>query len=73
MSDDVEMKVSVSVSRKINLGNYESVDIFMALSNVEPGASEEEIEEAMETGDMAWQVLKKHVAEKLRSIKAAAK
>lgn len=71
-SDDQEMRVSVSISRKLNLGNYESADLFMAISNVEPGATEEEIDEALATGDLAVQVLKKHLAVHLREVRARA-
>lgn len=67
--DDIEMKVSVSVSRKLNLGSYESADIFMAISNIEPGASDEEIEEALATGDKAIQVLKKHLAVQIAKVR----
>lgn len=61
MEETQEMRISVSISRKINLGNYESADVFMAVSNIEPGASKEEIDEALATGDLAIQVLKKHM------------
>lgn len=61
-----ELRVSVSISRKINLGDYESADIFMAVSNLEPGIGEEEIEEALLTGDQAIQVLKRHVAAQVK-------
>ena len=45
MPDFEEPKVSVSIERKVNLGNYESIDIFMSVSGVEPGATDEEMEE----------------------------
>ena len=66
-----EPRISVSISRKINLGNYESVDIFMAISGVEPGATTEEIEELLVTGDRAFNLLKNRIKEKIQKIKAA--
>lgn len=65
-----EMRVSVSIARKINLGDYESADVFMAISNIEPGASDAEIEEALATGDQAIQILKKHVGSQIVKIRA---
>jgi hypothetical protein len=61
MAEQEELRVSVSVARKLNLGQYESADIFIAVSGVEPGASDAEIEEALVTGDRAIAVLKKHL------------
>lgn len=66
-----EMRVSVSIDRKLNLGNYESVSIFMSISGVEPGASEEEIEEAMQTGDRALVVLKRHLQAQINKVRRA--
>lgn len=64
-----EPKLAVSIARRINIGNYESVDIFMAVSGVEPGASDAEIEELLVTGDRAFQLLKKNVGAKVKQIK----
>ena len=68
-----EPKVSVSISRKINVGNYESVDVFMAISGVEAGATEEEIQELLATGDRAFLLLKKNMAGKLKEIRQRVK
>lgn len=75
MSDEgySEPRISVSIKRKINLGSYESVDIFMAVSGVEPGATTEEIEELLVTGDKAFNLLKNRIKEKIQKIKAARK
>lgn len=64
-----DMRVAVSISRKINLGNYESVDIFMAVSGVEPGATDAEILEALATGERAFQLLKAKLADKIGEVK----
>lgn len=52
------IKVSISVALKVNLGNYESADAFVALSNVPVGASPEDIEEALQTGKLAWGLIR---------------
>lgn len=65
-----EPRISVSINRKINKGNYESVDIFMALSGIEPGATEDEIEELLATGDRAFEILKKNMIVKVREARA---
>ncbi len=73
MSDELytEPRISVSIERKINLGNYENVSIFMAVSGVEPGATTDEIEELLVTGDRAFELLKTRVGAKIQSIKKA--
>jgi subtilase family serine protease len=70
MTMENEIKVSISVSLKVNLGNYESADAFVSLSNVPVGASAEEIDEALSTGKLAWGLIKGRVmaqAEELRA------
>lgn len=64
-----DLRVSVSVSRKINLGNYESLDIFFSVSGIEPGTPQAEIAEALETGETAWQVVKNKVREKIVEVR----
>lgn len=69
MPEFQEPRVAVSLSRKLNIGNYESVDLFMAISGIEPGATEAEIEELLVTGDRAFQLLKKNMGAKIKAIK----
>ena len=68
-----EPRISVSIGRRLNLGNYESVDIFMSVSGVEPGTTTEEIEELLITGDRAFQLLKTRIGAKISEIKKARK
>ena len=65
MSDEEGLRVSVSVSRKVNLGNYSSADIFLAVSNIEVGATEAEIQEAIDTGEVGFILLEKAVNNKV--------
>ena len=68
-----EPRISVSIGRKINLGNYESVDIFMACSGIESGATVEEIEELLVTGERAFKLLEGRLGVKIQELKAARK
>lgn len=62
--------VSVSVSMKINLGNYESADAFVSVSGLEQGATEEEINALLDTGKLAWGLLTKRLGDKVRELRA---
>lgn len=46
-------RITVSTTRKINLGNYESQDVFVCLMDVPVDASEELIENMLLTGEKA--------------------
>ena len=69
MPDDVN--VTVAITRKISLGNYEMVDLHMAVANVEPGTSKKELEEALQTGELALQVIKKHMGQRIAEARQA--
>ena len=68
-SEQDGIRVSVSISRKINLGNYESADAFVSLSNIPVGATQEEIEEALATGRLVWDALKPELVAKARELR----
>ncbi len=67
-----EMTVSVFITRKVNLGNYESVDFNVALNNVEVGATDAEMEEALATGDRAIRNIATHLRKKIQGVKDSA-
>ena len=58
MTQNGEPSVSVSIDRKLNLGNYESVGLFVALSGVPVGASDEFIDEMLDTGRKVYDKLR---------------
>ena len=55
MTEREGIRVSISLSRKVNLGNYESADAFISLSDVPLDVTEEEIEDALDTGRLVWE------------------
>lgn len=58
---DDPIKVSVSAEQTVNLGNYESAKVFFSLSNIPSGATEEQIEAALETGELIFKYVKNEV------------
>lgn len=63
------MTVTLSLSRKVNLGNYESGDVFMSINSVPVGSTEAEIEAALDTGKIMFDVLRAEVNAKAAEIK----
>ncbi len=64
-----QIMVTMSLSRKVNLGNYESGDVFLSLNAVPVGATVVEIEAALETSQIMFDTLRAEVnakAEELR-------
>lgn len=69
MAEQEGIRVSVSVERKVNLGNYESVGIFTSLSNVPVGSTEDDILEALSTGDDVYQAIRKQIVAQTKTIR----
>lgn len=62
-----QRRACVTVGMKVNLGNYESADASLCLSGIEPGMSEAEISELLDTATVSFKLIKtrllRHVAE----------
>ena len=59
MADDPrEPTITVSMSRKLNLGNYESAECFVSLSGVRAGMTADELAPLMATGKVAWELVR---------------
>ncbi len=61
--------ISVSVSMKVNLGNYESADAFVSLSGLAAGTSTEQVEDLLDTGKLAWSLMTVRLNEKIKDIR----
>lgn len=65
-----ELTLTVSLSRKINLGNYESADVFMSISGLTAHTSAEEIDELIETtGQLAYRKVAAALVEQIKGKK----
>ena len=64
-------RISVSVERKVNLGNYESVGFFFSLSGLEHGTNRREMEQLLETGELAFEVLREKIVERTEAVRRA--
>lgn len=49
-----EPTVTISVSRKINLGDYESADLFISLNGVKPGMTAKEMQPLLDVAMVGW-------------------
>lgn len=59
MSTDPRLSLSTSVQMKVNLGNYESVDVFVAISGVTQETTREEVDALLNgPGIITWEALK---------------
>lgn len=73
MQDQPEPRVSVGLTKKINLGNYESADASLYLSGLTASATEEQIEELLNVGRLAWSAMRQPLLDKLEAIRAGDK
>lgn len=64
------IKVCVSVDQKVNLGNYESAAVSVVLSNVPTGASEAEIDAALDTAKIMFSKIADRVREQVKTKRA---
>lgn len=62
-----ELSTTVSVQHKVNLGNYESADVFVSVSGVTAATTEDELDEMVEVSKI---VFKKIVGRLRRNIEA---
>lgn len=61
--------ITISVSRKINLGNYESADAFVSLSGITAGMTQEDMEPLLETGKIGWELLRAAIHDKVQEMR----
>lgn len=69
MPDLTPARVTLSVTRKVNLGDYESTEIFMSVG-VDAESTPEEIQTAVQTGEVLFNAVASSVkaqADRLRT------
>lgn len=69
MDKTQEPTVGISVSFKANLGNYQSAEVSMWVSGLEKDATEEQIDEMLEVGKVAFDRIKERIRAKVKAIR----
>jgi hypothetical protein len=64
-----EPTISVSMSRKLNLGNYESADCFVSISGVRAGMTDADLAPLMATGKIAWEAVRAELITGLKRVR----
>ena len=72
MTIDMEIPtITVSLARKVNLGNYESADVFMSVNGITHETTEEDINALLDgPGAIAYKCIRTRLAEKVKELKA---
>jgi hypothetical protein len=65
-----EPTITVSMARKINMGNYESADCLVSISGVREGMTADELEPLLDTGKVAWDLVRAALVEQVQQTKA---
>lgn len=69
-----QLTATASLSAKLNLGNYESADVFLSISGITAETTEEEVDELLAKGaKLAWDRLKVHLGERTIEVRDDAK
>lgn len=67
-----EPTITVSVARKVNLGNYESQEVFIQVKDLPFEADDEQIQQAMGTAKRVYQAMTDELKEKVRRVREGA-
>ena len=71
MADTPQPTITVSMARKIKLGNYESADCFVSMSGVTAGMTAEEMAPLLNTAEVAWGEVRAALADEIARTRSA--
>lgn len=63
------LRVGISISRKLNMGNYESAEVWVSITGIEVGTTAEEIQAALATGALGYDALKVAITSKIQDLR----
>ena len=70
MSDEhMKPRAAISVTRKVNLGNHESADVFIYISGLTADTTDEEIKEILATTAHTYDIVRRRVQAKAEQLK----
>ena len=69
MADEPDMTTTVSVSHKVNLGNYESAEVFVSIAGITRSDTPDDIEEMLAQSKIAFDFIKTKIREKSAELK----
>ena len=68
--ENVQLSGSISISMKVNLGNYESADAFLSLSGITAETTQEEIDELLDGNvKISYDALKLRMRERIGDLR----
>mgnify|MGYP001619605791 CR=1 FL=1 len=73
MEEQGELKLAVSVGMKVQFAPFQMAEAALHLSGISPGTTAEEIEEALDTGRVAYDVMKARLVAKLNGLRESAR
>jgi len=70
---EIGLKLAVTVGMKVQFKPFQMAEAALHLSGITPGTTAEEIEEALDTGRLAYDVMKARLVAKLNGLRESAR
>lgn len=65
--------ISISLSQKVNLGNYEAADCFLCLSGLTTETTDADMNDLLDVGQIAYTKLRAHMSLKVKALRQGAR